>query len=54
VKGDGEGATAEIADLQCRVKELERLVLALADKLATVAEHLALLAERKERRRERV
>ena len=36
-----------------RIAELQRLVLALADKLATVANHLAVLSERKECRNQR-
>ncbi len=34
-----------------RIEELQRLVLSLADKLATVAEHLSRLAERPDRRK---
>lgn len=37
-----------MTDAERRIAELERLVLALADKLATVAEHLSRLAERRE------
>ena len=37
-------------ELTERVKCLERLVFALAEKLLTVAEHLGHLAEKKERR----
>jgi hypothetical protein len=39
-------------ELRERVAELERLVLALAEKLATVAEHLGRLAERRDARRD--
>lgn len=38
------------SDLLEQIARLERLVMALAEKLATVAEHLARLAERKDRR----
>jgi endonuclease/exonuclease/phosphatase family metal-dependent hydrolase len=42
----------EADELRERVAALERLVLALADKLAVVAEHLGRLAERKDVRGE--
>lgn len=38
---------SECDELRARVAELERLVMSLADKLATVAEHLGRLAEKK-------
>lgn len=39
-----------MCDCKAEVERLRALVLALADKLATVAEHLGRLAERKELR----
>lgn len=38
------------AALRARVIELERLVMSLSEKLATVAEHLGRLAEKQEKR----
>lgn len=43
-------ANRELAVLRAENAALRTLVLALADKLATVAEHLAMLAERKDAR----
>lgn len=40
----------ECAALQARVLDLERLVMSLAEKLATVSEHLGRLAEKREAR----
>lgn len=42
---------SETDELRARVAELERLVMALAEKLATCAEHLGRLSERKDVRR---
>jgi len=39
----------EIVELRARVAELEGLVMALAEKLATASEHLSRLAEKKGR-----
>lgn len=39
------------AELEQRVRELERLTLAMAEKIYTLANHLSMLAERKEQRK---
>jgi hypothetical protein len=43
-------ADEELAAARERIETLERLVLALAEKLTTVAEHLGCLAERSDAR----
>jgi hypothetical protein len=45
-----DAVKCECDNLRARVAELERLVLSLSEKLATVAEHLGRIAERKELR----